>query len=225
MNFVVFDVETTGLSAKSTELSKPTDLDRQGSEIIQIGGLILDNDATPKSAFCYFCDCLHSHSESGAYKTHKIDLSEVRKEVPNIFIEDIILKWLPVFLKDDVVFIGYNVNFDLRMLQYGLRNLCFDFRYPKRIVARIPSTGRHYIDIMDFLPKRVKLSSLATSYSDEVADFFTRYSGRLPLQTNSRYLFERKWEHSHNALFDTVETYVIFKSLIWYKKVFRGSGV
>lgn len=220
MNYIVFDTETTGLNRRRAKLNEPGTLFENGDEVIQIGGVILDNSLNPKKLFCHYCDVLQAESHEGAREVHGILLDDIRATLPNVYLEDVLLRWVPEFFSDDVVFIGYNSGFDIQMVAQTLRNFCFDFEGIQKVTTRMPQSGRWQLDTMAYLPKRVKLTSLYSQLTDARNAFYAAYANRIPLETNNPEMLEPTWRGAHNSLFDAIETYLLFKDRIWQKKLF-----
>lgn len=224
MKYLVVDTETTGLSACTVSSTQPTGVGTIGSEVLQIGGLVLNDNAEVESAFCHYCDCLAPHSSLKAFNVHGISIEKVRKYIPNIFLGEVLTDWVPEIFYHDVVLIGYNVNFDIRMIVQSLRNFPTSFVECSHVVTKIPKVGRHYIDVMEFQSHRNKLVQYHSRLNGAREKFFKDHVGTLPLYTNVPELLEGTWEKAHNALFDSIETYLLFMETVWNKKVFR-SGI
>ena len=220
MTPIVYDVEATGLRIKYTGLSEPASIKDGGDEILQIGGLVLDERMKPVRAFCYFCDTVLAASSAEAFATHEIKLEDIRDRLSNVFVEEIITRKCPEMLADDAVFIGYNTEFDLRMTATGMRNLPGVFKQPSAITNRISKKGRQFVDLMKYYPERRKLVQRVASLNKQRDAFFAEYGHRLPFETNHPDLFLDQWGGSHNALWDVIDTYILFKEEVWKKKLF-----
>ena len=217
---LVYDVEATGLRVKYTGLSEPCSITDGGDEILQIGGLVLDEKMDPVRAFCHFCDTVTASSSAEAYATHEIKLEEIRDRLCNVFVEEVITTRCPEMLADDTVFIGYNTDYDLRMTATGLRNIPGLFKQPAQVTTRINRKGRQYVDLMKYYPERRKLVQRVASLQDRRDAFFSQYGHKLPFETNYPELFLEQWGRSHNALWDVIDTYLLFKEEVWRKKLF-----
>ena len=222
MHFVVLDTETTGLNRKYSALNEPCSLRDNGDEVIQIGGLLLDERLRPYKAFCHYCDCLMASVPEEASRVHGINIQDVRRYIPGTFLEEVVAEWVPELLSDDVVVIGYNSDFDMQMVAQSMRNFCFDFGKFKKVMTKLPTTGQWSLDVMGYLPKRVKLVSLYDECTEARCDFYQEFRGRLPLESNVPEMLEATWAHAHNSLFDAIETYLVFKTKVLGKKLFRG---
>ena len=222
MIYVLYDTETTGLKSLQVPLNKPASIHKAGSEVIQIGGLVLDDSLVPVRAFCHYCDCIAPHSDADAYRVHGIDLTAIRKEIPGVFLEDVIVRHIPELLLPDMTIIGYNCEFDIKMVAQSIRSSGLPFSPGKRVVSRLPREGRWYLDVMDFLPQRNKLTSYASQLTKARDSFYRSFAGRIPLETNMPTLFLEQWEHAHNAVYDAIETYLLFVDRVYGQKVFKG---
>lgn len=221
MTYLVADTETTGLVRKA-DLNSACSLYDNGDEIVQIGGLLLNADMVPVRAFCHYCDCLLPESVSQAYNKHGIRMSSVRQYVPNIFFEEVALKLIPELFSDNLIVIGYNTDFDVKMIAQSLRNFSADFDNLRKVTARVPKSGRWQLDVMKYLPTKAKLVSYYSRLSHARDSFFNKYAGNLVLETNAPELLERTWQSAHNSLFDAIETYLLFITEVWNKKIFPG---
>lgn len=222
MKLVVLDTETTGLSRAVAPHGTPCAISGIGSEVIQIGGLVLDHKANPVRAFCHYCDCMAPEMSEDARKVNKLSLARIREFVPNVFPEDVLLTRVPELLADDVVVIGHNISFDLQMLSQSTRNCFPSFSGWPRVMCRVPSKGRALLDTMSYFSHRRKLSSFYDEVTPLRKVFYARYGETLPFDTNCPDLFYGDKVDHHNALFDSIETYLVFQYHIWGKKVSGG---
>lgn len=222
MHLVVLDTETTGLSRAAAAHGVPCAVSAIGSEVIQIGGLVLDSQANPLRSFCYYCDCMLPELSEDVQRINGLSMRSIREHVPNVFPEDIVLRKLPELLANDVVVIGHNISFDLQMLTQSTRNCLPPFTGWPRVMSKIPSKGKAFLDTMSYLPKRAKLISFYTDLTPLRNRFYGVYGKSLPLDTNCPELLAEEMRHAHNALFDAIETYLLFLDKIWKKKVAGG---
>lgn len=222
MKYIVFDTETTGLDKPRAPRNSPCSITDNGDEIIQIGGLMLDEHLEPVKAFCHYCDCLRSESSANAFRAHCIRLEDIRMRLPCIFFEEVLLDHLPEFLESDVTFVGYNSDFDVGMVTQSLRSTGLDFGPCKPIVSRLMKRGRYTLDALAFLPQKVKLVSLHGQLTPAREQFYRDFQGKLPVESNAMDLFRESWNHAHNALFDSIETYLLLKTEVIGKKLFVG---
>lgn len=224
MIYIVFDTETTGLDIRHASLKEVCSISNNGDEVIQIGGLTLDSNLNPIKAFCHYCDCLKHASDGKAFKTHQLDLATIRRYVPNTYLEDVLVTYLPEFFEEDVVFIGYNVKFDINMVAQSIRNSSLEWGPFQNVKAKLPREGRWQLNVMDFLPRRMQLVSYETSLREARTKFYKEFQGRLPLETNCPELLSEHWQRAHHALYDSIQTYLLFKEQVWMKKIFGGGA-
>lgn len=220
MDYIVFDGETTGLARIQGAINNPQSLKGNGDEIIQIGGIILDESFTPKRMFCHYCDCLLPGIDTEASAINRIDMSMVRQQVPNVFIEEVVETLVPELCSDNVTLIGYNIDFDINMMAQSLRDAVIKWKPLNKVSTRIPRQGRNAIDVMKYLPKRVKLVSFYDALTEPRNTFYRLYADKLTIETNCVEMLEETWSSAHNSLFDSIETYLLFMDQILGKKLF-----
>lgn len=216
---MVLDTETTGLNKKYSKLNVPCSLRENGDEVVQVGGLILNESLEPVRMFCHYCDCLMPSVVPAAYEVNKLDLTTIRRYIPGMYLEEVCVKLIPEIFLDDLVIIGYNTSFDLRMVAQSMRNFCFDFENCGKVTTSFPTRGRWILDVMSYMPKRTKLVSHHDSLSGARSSFYAQWAGSLKIETNIPELLESSWQSAHNALFDAIETYLLFKERVWQKKL------
>lgn len=222
MNYIVIDTETTGLARPRVAFNAPCAITDNGSEVIQIGGLYLDEQLKPAKAFCYYCDCMSPESSAQAFATHQIAMSAIRERLAGVFLEEVVEKHLPELLSDDVTFMGYNSDFDMYMIRNSMRSHARQFAPWQKVTSRLRSSGRWAVDAMAYLPKRVKLSSFYQELTPARERFHSIYGGSLPLETNYPELLLGQMKTAHNSLYDAIETYLLLQSKVFGKSLFRG---
>lgn len=222
MRYMVVDTETTGLEGCRYHTSLPCTITDNGDEILQIGGLFLDETFNPIKGFCFYCDILRAGVPEAAYNVNGISIREIRKDLPNIFIEEVVHTELPELFEDDLLFIGYNTDFDIKMLRQGLRNSPAEFRLFQPTTSFIPRSGRWALDVMKYMPKRRKLVSYSEQLSTVRERFYETVGPHLQIAFNSERLLKESFTGPHNALYDVVETYLLFKEEVLDKRIFRG---
>lgn len=221
--FIVYDTEGTGLQKSMFgQLNSPAPVTARGSEVCQIGGIILDDRMVPQKLFCHYCDTVAADSPNAAYKVHGISQRDVRRYLLGQFLPEIITQYLPEFLYPNVIFIGYNVEFDMTLVAQSLSNSPIDWKWTPLKASIVPRRGRHSVDVGEYVKKGDRFCKLA-SFSDELAtrrlQFLTFYEKRLPVQTNCIELLRGTWEHEHNAFFDAVNTFLLWGDRVWKKKL------
>lgn len=222
MRYIVCDVECTGLTRLSGDIYQPLSVSKSGSEVIQIGGLILDERFNPTKGFRHYCDCMVAHSDARAYAVHQIDLREVRRLVGGIFLEEVLCCWIPEFYDENVTFIGYNTMFDMQMVRQSTREFPVEFIMPKRVLSKFPQQGRHFVDVMDFVPgTRRKLVSFRGYLEPLFQEFQQKYASRLRIESNYSSQLTDNFS-AHDALYDSIMTYLLFHDLVLGKRIPSG---
>lgn len=228
--YIIFDTETTGLTfsyAKKDEA--PAGLAERGDEVCQIGGIICDEKMIPYKLFCHYCDTIKPQCDPKAFAVNEIDMEEVRKYVRCEYLSKVISEYIPEFLEDDIVFIGYNVKFDLQMVKQTLANMPGDFTYEIFTGNMIPTTsGRIGIDVMQYYTigspnaqgkiRYRKLSSFDTDLERARTQFLNDY-GDLLVETNCSELFNPSWNKCHNSFYDSINTFLLWRDDIWKTKL------
>ena len=207
MSIVVYDVETTGLKRSQSNGASPIG---EGDEVIQIGGVVLNKDFKPIRLFCYYCDAIHAEVSASALSAHGISLESIRQYIPDVYLEDVMRAHLPEFYEEDFLGIGYNVDFDSDLINYTMRGDSSFKKLPKKTPRIGVTRGRNCIDVMDFFKERWTLSSRLQTAKEEFSAFFEEYCSKLTVDTNIPELFNASQLSAHNALYDTIATYVLF---------------
>jgi len=220
----VFDTEGTGLTKLVGNLQQPLSVAKSGAEVIEIGGLFLDERLQPIKFFKHYCDCMAPHSDAQAFAVHGIELEFIRRYVSGVFFEEVVATWLPEFLEDDILFIGYNVDFDLKMAAQSMRDFPKQFIMPKRMFVKVPRRGRYSLDVMQYLPQKRKLSSYEDALAEERQHFWATYRRAVPRESNCQGWADVEWdrETAHDSFFDALETYLLLTTQIAGKKILFG---
>ena len=222
MTYIVFDVESTGLEPARTPLAHPSGLVFRGSEVCQIGGLVLDSKMKPIKLFCHYCDIVAAESHPKAKEVHRIDMRKVREHLPGRFLPEILTKYVPEFFLENVLFIGYNVEYDMTMVKQTLSNSPISFEASPLRSPLLPKGGRHSVDIMPFLQadgKRRKLSSYEGELYEAREQFLAQHNGKLGVDTNCIELLQGTWDRAHNSFFDSLNTFLLWRDKVWRKKL------
>lgn len=216
MIFVFLDTETTGLSL-DTETSC-------GDEVIQIGGVITDENLKPLKIFDYLCDTTKINQHPKAFETHGITLEFLRQQVKDIYLEEILFTKLPeLFEEPDVIVVGYNVLFDINMINQTLRDCSKKpFWGVQLTTSTIPNNGRFFLDLVPFFlrntPKgsfRQKLTSISPKYKDD----FEYLLDNTPADIYDTNYTKNTDSNFHSAVYDALYCYVIFMKAIWKVKL------
>lgn len=227
--FIVYDTESTGLKRATVDLTLPASLRNRGDEVCQIGGIILDENMNPQKLFCHYCDTVAPEVSAGAFAVNGISMKEVRKYVQCQYLSNVIQEYLPEFLYEDVIFIGYNVEFDQGMVKQTISNSDMDFTWTSFKGNILPRTGRYAVDIAIFFKKIGNTLQGKSSYYRRLSSFekelepdrqkFLEDYGTLEIQTNCWDLLAQSWANSHNAFFDALNTFLLWRDRVWQKKL------
>lgn len=226
--FIVFDTESTGLKRTTVDLSIPSGMRARGDEVCQIGGLILDERMEPQRLFCHYCDTIAVESDAKAFEVHGISMKEVRQHVRCQYLTNVLYDHVPEFFWNDIMFVGYNVEFDMEMVAQTLSNSDVEFKWTPLKGNIVPKTGRYSIDVAEFYRQNStrnkgstfyrRLSSFEKELEQPREEFFVRY-GYLEMQTNCMEMLAPTWDKAHNAFFDALNTYLLWRDRIWRKKL------
>lgn len=198
MQYVLFDVETTGLSSKD--------------EVISFCFLVfdspkLDNCVYTSHKFCMSTMPIHPD----AYKAHKLRVDDLRILSNGTFFEEYFEDFKKI-LEDDVIFIQYSNNlFDIRLINQTLTNANEDtFDFGSRVYNLTPCKGRHYFDAMTAMSLIYRNRKGSISLRDALAE--TRGYDEVALQQKFKALARRVPEliinqqgsdYFHSASYDT----------------------
>ena len=221
--FIAFDTETTGLNKlRRGHYNVPASITTRGDEVCQIGGLIFDEKLNPLKLFCHYCDTVIPDSPPNVFQVHGISQREVRKYLSGQFLPEVMQRWLPEFFYDNVIFIGYNSEFDMSMVAQTLSNSCLSFDWKKFSGNIVPKRGRYSIDIAEFFKVGSayrKLSSFDSTLMWGREAFISRYEKSMVVETNCVQLLGGTWEKAHNAFYDALNTYLLWGEGVWKKKL------
>lgn len=199
MNYFVFDTETTGINKKT-------------SQVIELGGFLLDEDFKIRKIAHFYCN-IDEIIPAEAVEIHGIDNEKLMKLSKGKFFEDYIFSSSMKFFTEpeDIIFVGYNVDFDICMVNNSLLINGYDKLNFGNSVRNIPKTpGVYRLDMMKAvrgllkLPNYIRLSQAvtkATSHSvEELKKRFTQLCERRDLGIEPGF---------HGALFDAYCTAII----------------
>lgn len=224
--FLVYDTEATGLKFAESDLTMPSTIRSRGDEVCQIGGLLLDEKMEPTKLFCHYCDTVKVDCDASAQKVNGIYMEEVRKYVRCQYLSQVLLERVPEFFADNVIFVGYNVEFDQKMVKQTLSNSDVSFDWKPHRGSIVPKTGRWSVDVSEFFKKigsqnksyRQHLSSFVKELEGPREEFLQQY-GHLHVETNCIELLEPSWKQAHNSFFDALNTFLLWRDRIWRKKL------
>lgn len=217
---IVLDTETTGLAKCTLPFDKPTSLSKMGSEVVQLGGLIIKEDDRFEP-FLFFCDTIAPNLNKGAQKVTGLDMNLIRPHVPCYYLHQAICEGVPELMLQDLNIIGHNIKYDYQMMKQSLRN-SIDFNATLLTNSLMPTNGRWLIDTIELTQVRgrwQKLQSLASKYKTDIDNFIADLSNT-SIRTNSPSLCRTFGIHAHNALYDSICTWIVWRNEIWKKKVF-----
>lgn len=224
--FAVFDTETTGLKFADSPPGEPASLRQHGDEVCQIGGILLDEHMEPFQLFCHYCDTVKVECDAGASAVSGLYMRDIRQHVLGQYLPQVLTEKLSEFFYADTSFIGYNVEFDMKMVQQTIANSDLSFDWEPLRGSIIPRHGRFSIDVSNYYTRRgtngktyrMKLSSLSSQLEEARQDFFRQY-GHMDIQTNCSELFIPSWNKQHSAFFDALNTFLLWRDTVWQKKL------
>lgn len=199
MEYMVFDTETTGINKRT-------------SQVIELGGFLLDENFKIKKAIHFYCNIDEIIPED-AVAIHGIDNEKLMKLSRGKFFEDYIFSKSMKFFTEpkDIIFVGYNVDFDICMVNNSLTINGYDKLDFGKSVRNIPKTpGVYKLDMMKairgllHLPRYINLSqavSMGTKHSvEEIKERFNLLCERNNLGAR---------QGLHGALFDSYCTAIL----------------
>ncbi len=227
--FIVYDTETTGLKKADIDITLPATLRSRGDEVCQIGGLLLNDRMEPVRLFCHYCDTVAIECSAGATEVHGMTMKEVRKYVRCQYLPMVLHDRVPEFFWKDIIFVGYNIEFDQTMVKQTLSNTGVDFDWEPLRGSIVPKCGRYSIDVADYFKQVGHASRGDRSYYRRLVtfdkeleparqDFFQRY-GAMQVDTNCPELFEPSWCKAHNSFYDSLNTFLLWRDRVWKKKL------
>lgn len=227
--FIVYDTETTGRKKAEIDITLPSAMRQRGDEVCQIGGIILNDKMEPIKLFCHYCDTVAVEVSAGAFAVNEISMQEVRKYVRCQYLSNVLLDKVPEFFWDDTIFIGYNIEFDQEMVKQTLANTDVPFDWQPFKGSIVPKKGRWAVDVAEYFKQPGNPVSGKNSYYRKLSSFskelegareaFLSQFGHLEVDTNCLELLAPSWERSHNAFFDALNTYLLWRDRIWRKKL------
>lgn len=196
MNYVVFDVETTGTGSKD--------------EVVQFSALLLNEKLKLQKVYNCFCSTQVTMDPEAARITG-LDAKLLRELSKGKFFEDFYCT-SDLFKLKDVVWCGYNVEFDIGKVNNTLTQNGLDAHDFGRETKRLnKNEGSYYFDVMKLysVAKRIdyyeSLSKSARSLSFSQEKLEAMYAKLLQI-TNCE--FDSKY---HNALYDSMITWLLLE--------------
>lgn len=198
MKYIVFDVETTGLSRKD--------------EVIQFSCIITDQNLIAKK-FCNFYCYTQQPIAPNAFNVHKISKEDLYRKSGGRSFEDSWLELEHLFGGDDVTWVDWSTSgFDQRMIDQTLVNNGLEpyFTFSRVSDFAKCASGRHSFNLMEPVAKKFGKRSMKLEeaerrlgYGKEQLDrLYQQMVGGLSpvLQQSSGY---------HHADYDAFITYVV----------------
>lgn len=137
MKYFLYDTETTGLQNKD--------------EVIQFAGYLLD-EKFRKLDIVNFYSYTQVPIHKKAYEAHRIDKKLLWKLSGGRTFEEQIFKYDFIRDENDITFIGYNVQFDNRLVNQTLKNNGYDpIDFGIKTNSLSKETGRYNLDLMRIL--------------------------------------------------------------------------
>lgn len=197
MKYLIFDTETTGLHSQD--------------EVIQFSGLILDNNLKLKRGYNWYCDTPHEINKDAA-AVHGITKKMLHDLSGGKVFED---RWFTMLngidMTEGITFVGWNVDFDKRLINQTLNNNGLDeFDFGRKVTTLRNSPDVYFFDLMKAVANlmvgrdRLKLEQASKMISMDEVTLKKRYSRLASKFTN---VAEKDF---YNALYDTYVTYEIF---------------
>lgn len=208
IKIVVFDTETTGL--------KDTD------QVIQFSAIVLNYEFKVIAMDSFYCNVKIPISQ-GAIDIHGINNKDLEKLSKGKYIEDYMPFLNYMNQKDNVIFVGYNVDFDIKKINNSLTNEGYEpinFGRKLQALPTRPMSGNGYLDIMRPLCNNLgykgnrKLNMIFNNHGPCDEERVRLIISKLA----EKYNVELKDKSSyHDSLFDTMITTSL---LIKYKHFF-----
>lgn len=144
MQYVLFDVETTGLS--------------HFDEVIQFCCFITDEKFSSCTSMIDFYSMSTQHISPGAFQQHHISLDRLRILSNGLFFEEQFYEAAKKF-EDDCIFVYYSPsNFDVRMVNQTLAHAHLPYYdFGTRVNTLAPQKGHHCFDLQTAVAKYYKI--------------------------------------------------------------------
>jgi DNA polymerase III epsilon subunit-like protein len=204
MKYCIFDTETTGLGA--------TD------EVIQFCCMIFENSLLNNTKFIDFYCMSTIEINPKAIAVHNLTVDKLYELSGKKFFEEQ-FDGIRKYLDGDIVFIGYNINFDMRKINATLKNAnlpSYDFGANTRVLG--VESGRYHFDVMTLAKKLMKGSTKNFTQSEVLKsipefdenDFNKMYRDyiREVLSSNPKLKYDTK-DDFHNARYDVFALWYI----------------
>lgn len=212
MKYFLYDVETTGFS--------------RFDEVIQFSGYLLD-DNLRKERIINFYAYTQVDSNPDALKVHHLDKKLLWELSEGKTFEEQIFQYDFLFNEKDITFVGYNIQFDNRLVNQTLKNNGYEpFNFGSKVTALTKTEGRHYFDLMQPMSSmfnhgiKMKLSDTITQIKfksikelNEIYDIIFKNVG-MPAGFSADLAKQNEISKFHNSLYDS---FIYWCLLLEYK--------
>lgn len=206
MKYFIFDTETTGL-------------DRMKDEVIELGGILLDEKFSVEKVVHFYCS-VDKVIPKQAVNIHGIDNGKLMKLSNNLFFEDYMLKAENNFITKpkDIFFIGYNVSYDINMVNNSLGNNGYDtLDFGRNTTSLNHTEGIYNLDLMravssllgtrGFIKLKDAVTRICKVNEEQLNEMFNTFCKERDISANAGY---------HGALFDTYCTTMLLANTYKY---------
>ena len=199
MKYVVYDVETTGLSAKD--------------EIIQFAAIISDEQLKNCSIYNFYCMSQQPISP-GAFNTHKMTREFIYAESKGKFFEDY---WYD-FLKnldgeDQIIWVDWSKNgFDRKMINNTLEHYNLDPYFTFPVVNTLPNDkeyGHCSFNLMKAIRNKGVTGSLALENAIKLTGYSKQHLDQLYEKLTANISSKKGSMTFHDAVYDSLMTYLL----------------
>lgn len=200
MEYIIFDTETTGFQTKD--------------EVIQFAGFLVDDNCKLLRLYSFYCYPLIEIPDD-AIKVHHLTKSILMKLSDGRFFEEQFFEYDDLLSKKDLTWVGYNVDYDKRMINQTLKNNGYTpYKFGNKVAGLYDDIGVHSFDVMSAIADRYnhgkweklatcvrKYCSLSLEQINKEYECISKYCG---MQTEFAF---------HNAIYDAFTTYCLFKDM------------
>ena len=202
MKYLIMDTETTGLGSRD--------------EVIQFSGILVNEEFKMSKLYNWYCETSVPITKEAA-ATHGLNANLLHVLSHGYTFEDNWLTMEELLNTPDITFIGWNVSFDIRLINQtlALNGLnTFDFGTKRKSLKY--SNNRNVFDLMHFVAEsmygRARVA-LATATADT---FVKNKDNRGIIDVDEKFkIFAKATKNDpelsyHNSLYDTFVTYLLF---------------
>ncbi|WP_394862397.1 3'-5' exonuclease [Paraclostridium bifermentans] len=208
MKYFVFDTETTGLYAND--------------EVIQFSGLLFDENKELLDVVNFYCNSSKLIPKE-VEAVHGLSNKVLNELSGGLFFEDKIMRYPWLYNPKGIVFIGYNVAFDIKMVNNtlslaGYERIDFGQNVPKipAVIRECDRDKNYNICLMKTLKDNLglksyaKLEHLANKYVSEKPEDLAKLRKNI---IDYYKLEDNKYNEQgfHDSLFDSIVTVSLFR--------------